>query len=133
MCVCTCVRTSRRLFALGASPAAPTRRTRNRHTDGPARLPRPPPPPPPPPAVLQDAREHAMERHEAAEALGAVADPGCVALLRAHAADAEPIVAHSCVVALDVLEHEASGAFEYCAGAADAGSGAAPGAAVEAH
>lgn len=56
-----------------------------------------------------------MVRHEAAEALGAVADPGCVALLRAHADDAEPIVAHSCAVALDMLEHEASGAFEYCA------------------
>jgi hypothetical protein len=140
MCVCTCVRTSRRLFALGAPPAALFRRTRNRHAGGPARLPppppRPPPPPPPPrppPAVLQNPREHAMVRHEAAEALGAIADPGCVALLRAHAADAEPIVAHSCVVALDVLEHEASGAFEYCAGAADAGSGATPGAAVEAH
>jgi deoxyhypusine monooxygenase len=73
-----------------------------------------------------------MVRHEAAEALGAVADPGCVALLRAHAADAEPIVAHSCVVALDVLEHEASGAFEYCA-AVGGPAGAAGGAAVAAH
>lgn len=54
-----------------------------------------------------------MVRHEAAEALGAVADAGSVALLRAHASDPDPIVAHSCVVALDMLEHEASGAFEY--------------------
>lgn len=81
--------------------------------------------------VLQNPCEHAMVRHEAAEALGAVADPGCVALLQAHAADPEPIVAHSCVVALDVLEHEASGAFEYCA-AADAGGGGG-GSAVAAH
>ncbi|KAI8464757.1 MAG: deoxyhypusine hydroxylase [Monoraphidium minutum] len=78
--------------------------------------------------VLQDAAEHAMVRHEAAEALGAVADPGCVALLRAHAGDAEPIVAHSCVVALDVLDHEASGAFEYAAGVSEASSAPAVGA-----
>jgi deoxyhypusine monooxygenase len=82
-------------------------------------------------AVLADQNEHAMVRHEAAEALGAVADAACVALLRGHAADAEPIVADSCVVALDVLEHEASGAFEYCAApeaatAATAASTAAP-------
>ncbi|GBF91677.1 deoxyhypusine hydroxylase [Raphidocelis subcapitata] len=84
-------------------------------------------------SVLRDPREHAMVRHEAAEALGAVADPACVALLKAHAADAEPIVAHSCVVALDMLEHEASGAFEYCAAAQDGGGGAqAAAAAVEA-
>lgn len=54
-----------------------------------------------------------MVRHEAAEALGAIAAPGCVELLQAHAADEEPIVAHSCVVALDVLEFEKSGSFEY--------------------
>jgi len=83
--------------------------------------------------VLRDASEHAMVRHEAAEALGAVADGGCVALLRAHCADAEPIVAHSCVVALDVLEHEASGAFEYCAAAGEAAGGGAGGAVAAAH
>eukprot|EP00877_Chromochloris_zofingiensis_P002752 jgi/Chrzof1/12478/Cz06g35230.t1 len=63
--------------------------------------------------VLRDPAEHAMVRHEAAEALGAIAAPGCVELLQAHAADEEPIVAHSCVVALDVLEFEKSGSFEY--------------------
>lgn len=86
--------------------------------------------------VLRDPREHAMVRHEAAEALGAIADQGCVALLRAHTADPEPIVAHSCLVALDVLEHEASGAFEYCAGvvaASAAGGGGGGGGAVAAH
>ena len=54
-----------------------------------------------------------MVRHEAAEALGAIADERAVALLAAHAADPEPIVADSCVVALDMLEHERSGAFQY--------------------
>jgi len=32
-----------------------------------------------------------------------------------YATDAEPIVADSCIVALDMLEHEQSGALEYCA------------------
>lgn len=54
-----------------------------------------------------------MVRHEAAEALGSVADTASIALLRQFAQDPEPIVAHSCVVALDMLQHEASGAFEY--------------------
>lgn len=60
-----------------------------------------------------------MVRHEAAEALGAVADAASVALLKQYAADPDPIVAHSCVVALDMLEHEASGAFEYADTAAE--------------
>lgn len=54
-----------------------------------------------------------MVRHEAAEALGAIADRVTLELLRQYAADPEPIVAHSCVVALDVLEFEQSGGFEY--------------------
>jgi deoxyhypusine monooxygenase len=61
-----------------------------------------------------------MVRHEAAEALGAVADAGSIALLQQFASDPEPVVAHSCLVALDMLEHERSGAFEY----ADLASGA---------
>ena len=52
-------------------------------------------------------------RHEAAEALGAIADTKTVSLLKEFADDFEPIVAHSCVVALDVLEFELSGAMEY--------------------
>ncbi len=80
--------------------------------------------------VLADAAEHAMVRHEAAEALGSVADEGSVALLRQFCVDPEPIVAHSCVVALDMLEHEASGAFEYADTAADP---AMPQSAVAAH
>jgi deoxyhypusine monooxygenase len=64
-------------------------------------------------SCLQDTKEHAMVRHEAAEALGSVADEASIALLKEFAQDPEAIVAQSCVVALDMLEHEASGAFEY--------------------
>jgi hypothetical protein len=32
-----------------------------------------------------------------------------------YATDREPIVADSCIVALDMLEHEQSGNLEYCA------------------
>lgn len=63
--------------------------------------------------VLQDGREHAMVRHEAAEALGAIADDQSVELLNQFAKDSEPIVAHSCIVALDMIEFEKSGGFEY--------------------
>ena len=63
--------------------------------------------------VLKDTREHVMVRHEAAEALGAIADPGCISLLQAHCMDSEPVVADSCKVALDMLAHEHSGAFQY--------------------
>ena len=54
-----------------------------------------------------------MVRHEAAEALGSIAAPECLALLQQFASDPEPIVAHSCEVALDMLEFEQSGAAEY--------------------
>ena len=64
-------------------------------------------------ASLADASEHAMVRHEAAEALGAVGADAATRALTAAAGDADPIVAQSAVVALDVLAHEASGAFEY--------------------
>lgn len=48
--------------------------------------------------VLGDEQEHAMVRHEAAEALGAIADPGSLHLLTQHCSDPEPIVADSCKV-----------------------------------
>ena len=66
-------------------------------------------------ACLGDGGEHPMVRHEAAEALGAVGGAVAAAALAAGVGDPEPIVAHSCEVALDVLAHEASGAFEYAA------------------
>jgi deoxyhypusine monooxygenase len=52
-------------------------------------------------------------RHEAAEALGSIADPRCTALLRKYLTHAEPIVAESCIVALDIMDYEQSGAFSY--------------------
>ncbi len=63
--------------------------------------------------VLRDASENAMVRHEAAEALGSIADRRCVKLLEDFSTDPEPIVAHSCIVALDMLAHEESGDFQY--------------------
>lgn len=63
--------------------------------------------------VLCDPNENAMVRHEAAEALGAIAEPQCIELLKAACSDPEPVVADSCVVALDMLQHELSGAFQY--------------------
>ena len=54
-----------------------------------------------------------MVRHEAAEALGSIADRRCMSLLEMFSKDAEPIVAESCVVALDMLEYEVSGELQY--------------------
>ena len=54
-----------------------------------------------------------MVRHEAAEALGGIADPGCIDLLQQLQDDSDRIVADSCVVALDMLEFERSGEMEY--------------------
>ena len=54
-----------------------------------------------------------MVRHEAAEALGSIADDRCLELLRQYCKDASPIVAHSCEVALDMLDFESSQGFEY--------------------
>ena len=63
--------------------------------------------------VLENMGENPMVRHEAAEALGSIAMDDCVELLKQYAKDPDPIVADSCLVALDMLEHEQSGAFEY--------------------
>jgi deoxyhypusine monooxygenase len=60
-----------------------------------------------------------MVRHEAAEALGAIADDACIQLLQQYSTCEEPIVSDSCIVALDMIAHEKSGAFEY----ADLGQG----------
>jgi deoxyhypusine monooxygenase len=73
-------------------------------------------------ASLADVSEHPMVRHEAAEALGAVAMGGeeeatrgeeeeATEALRRFSQDAEPIVAESCAVALDVAAR--AKAFEY--------------------
>jgi len=55
--------------------------------------------------ALADSNESAMVRHEAAEALGAIAEKEALPLLRQYVNDREPIVAESCLVALDVSEY----------------------------
>ena len=54
-----------------------------------------------------------MVRHEAAEALGSIADASCIELLQCHRQDPDPIVADSCEVALDMLAFEHSGELHY--------------------
>ncbi|CAN6545381.1 unnamed protein product [Malus baccata var. baccata] len=64
--------------------------------------------------ILMNRNEHPMVRHEAAEALGSIADDQSVSLLEEFARDPEPIVSQSCEVALSMLEFERSGkSFEY--------------------
>lgn len=65
-------------------------------------------------AVLKDAKEAGMVRHEAAEALGSVAerDVKVLELLRALCSDPCPEVAQSCEVAIDMIESKDE--FEYC-------------------
>ncbi|KAK4338182.1 hypothetical protein RND71_042669 [Anisodus tanguticus] len=64
--------------------------------------------------TLKDVNEHPMVRHEAAEALGSIADAECLALLVDFTKDPEPIVSQSCEVALSMLEFEKSGkSFEF--------------------
>lgn len=58
-------------------------------------------------------------RHEAAESLGAFANSATEEILQEHTSDSDLIVAHSCVVALDVLAHEKKG-LPYFAGVAGA-------------
>uniref|UniRef100_A0ACD5YVI6 Uncharacterized protein n=1 Tax=Avena sativa TaxID=4498 RepID=A0ACD5YVI6_AVESA len=64
--------------------------------------------------VLKNVDEHPMVRHEAAEALGSIADQESIALLEEFSKDPEPIVSQSCEVALSMLEYERSGkSFEF--------------------
>lgn len=66
-------------------------------------------------AVLGDRTEHEMVRHEAAEALGGIAEPGqegerVLEVLKtwAEAPDTPRVVRESCVVALDMFKCEHS-------------------------
>ncbi|XP_050235585.1 deoxyhypusine hydroxylase [Mercurialis annua] len=64
--------------------------------------------------ILRDVNEHPMVRHEAAEALGSIADEQSIALLEEFSKDSELIVSQSCEVALSMLEYERSGkSFEF--------------------
>ena len=60
---------------------------------------------------LEDAREHPMVRHEAAEALGSIAHPSTKDYLETFAKDSEPIIAESCEVALSIMRAEQDNVF----------------------
>ncbi|KAJ2377242.1 deoxyhypusine hydroxylase [Coemansia sp. RSA 2607] len=63
--------------------------------------------------VLANTEEESMVRHEAAEALGSVAVPEVKEILAMYVNDPEAVVRDSCIVALDMFDHEASGEFQY--------------------
>lgn len=56
--------------------------------------------------VLSDSNEAGMVRHEAAEALGSIATPECLPVLKRFSTDEERVVRESCIVALDMYEYE---------------------------
>lgn len=64
-------------------------------------------------AVLRNRQEIGMVRHEAAEALGSIATPECLAILREFEDDPEDVVRESCLVAHDMYEYETSGELHF--------------------
>ncbi|KAJ3041477.1 hypothetical protein HDV00_009273 [Rhizophlyctis rosea] len=69
---------------------------------------------------LSNTTEEAMVRHECAEALGSIATPEVFPVLKQFAEDSERVVRESCIVGLDMFEHETSGEFQYADGLAAA-------------
>ncbi|KAI8586215.1 armadillo-type protein [Geranomyces variabilis] len=65
---------------------------------------------------LSNTAEEGMVRHECAEALGSIAEPECLEALKLFVNDPERVVRESCIVGLDMYEHETSGAFQYADG-----------------
>ncbi|CAB90789.1 Deoxyhypusine hydroxylase [Schizosaccharomyces pombe] len=63
--------------------------------------------------VLENTEEVPMVRHEAAEALGGIANDECLPVLKKFSKDDVRVVAESCIVALDMIEYEKSGDMEY--------------------
>ncbi|KAH8554930.1 armadillo-type protein [Umbelopsis sp. PMI_123] len=66
--------------------------------------------------VLKRPDEIHMVRHEAAEALGSIATPEVMDLLKDFQEDQEVVVRDSIVVALDMAEYENSGELQYADG-----------------
>ena len=60
---------------------------------------------------LEDPNEHAMVRHEAAEAIGSRGGEGAEAILRKYLACEDRVVSESCEVALDMLRENEEGTF----------------------
>jgi len=68
--------------------------------------------------VLQDDKENPMVRHEAAEALGAIADESSIPILKEFASDPADVVRESCEVATDIHDYYSSDQFQYADGLA---------------
>ena len=64
-------------------------------------------------ASLADCDEAPMVRHEAAEALGAIASDACRDALTRHRDAPDAVVRDSCRVALDMLAHEVAAATQF--------------------
>ena len=62
---------------------------------------------------LAEMSEDPMVRHECAEALGSIAADKCQDLLKGYVEDEARVVRESCIIALDMLEHENSDEFQY--------------------
>ncbi|KAJ3054987.1 deoxyhypusine hydroxylase [Rhizophlyctis rosea] len=65
---------------------------------------------------LTNTTEEGMVRHECAEALGSIATPEVFPVLKQFATDENIVVRDSCIVGLDMFEHETSGEFQYADG-----------------
>lgn len=63
--------------------------------------------------ILEDKTQHAMVRHEAAEALGNIGNPEVLPILQKYLNDEVLAVKESCYVALDISEYNNSDAFQY--------------------
>ncbi|XP_071800210.1 deoxyhypusine hydroxylase-like [Asterias amurensis] len=72
--------------------------------------------------ALGKSEENSMVRHECAEALGSIAQEDCLDKLKEFLTDEERVVRESCVVALDMGEHETSSEFQYCDGLSKVGA-----------
>jgi len=57
-----------------------------------------------------------MVRHEAAEALGAIASMECLPVLNDFVGDTEDVVKESCEVALDIHNYFTTNEFQYADG-----------------
>jgi len=66
--------------------------------------------------VLENASENAMVRHEAAEALGSIANDQTLPLLNKYLHDNERAVKESCVIALDIHDYFTTDQFQYADG-----------------
>ncbi|XP_049849818.1 deoxyhypusine hydroxylase-like [Schistocerca gregaria] len=74
-------------------------------------------------AVLEDTTKHEMVRHEAAEALGSIADKSSLVILQKHAQDDVAVVKESCMVALDLHDYYNSDELQYADGLSYADAG----------